>query len=201
MLHWSHPVGAFVPLAALLAGCGGGGPPSDAALKAIENAVLGANTAVFDGNPQGVAVVDIDLKGWEKQEWPGGEMPALHHNEWTAKLRFQEPLVLVVVQINGTKVVRVVADEGEEVAFSGDLTAIKIEGDWQVEASANTSLMDAGPWQPLWDRTGGITMGYEVYEGGNMSVAGRGAAFRPMSTLQPCVVEGSPEEQKLRGGG
>ncbi len=190
---------ALVPFVALLAACGDS-PPGDRALAQITESVLTANHAMFEGGAAGADVVDITLTAWKSEDERTG-VPSSRSAEWTAKLRFKEPIACIVAEVDGTRVVKVVADQGEELAFAGSVSAMKLNDVWQVHANASNSGGDfsgPGTWKPIWDRVPGLTMGYQVVRQGNAgNPKFRTVNFEPLSKLAPCIVEGSPEHQKL----
>jgi hypothetical protein len=191
---------AFVALC--LASCGG--IPANLTTQEIEKAVRSVRGDMFDAEREAAAaeVTAIKVAGWETEALgaAGNGVEAMS-SQWTATLRFLEPIGFVLVQVDGTKVVRVVAAKGDEIAFSGRAHALKVNSAWQVSAMADTD--GDGPYKGLWakagaDNGGKITMGYQVIENGlSVSGAGRGSYFQPLSRLQPCVVEGSKEDQAL----
>jgi hypothetical protein len=199
---------AFVLAALVLCSCGG--PPSNLGTQEIEKAVRGARGDMFDARRDAAAaeVTNIHIAGWEKDTLGavGGNVAAGNgvealSSKWTATLRFLEPIGFVLVQVDGTKVVRVVAKKGDEIPFAGHVNAMKMNSTWQV--SALEDMDGDGPYKGLWakagaDNGGKITMGYQVIENGlSVAGAGRGSYFQPLSRLQPCVEEGSKEEQAL----
>lgn len=187
---------ALVP--GFLTGCDSK-PPSDKAKAAISQEVRTFSPNVFEGGDATVSVDDITIASWKKSEGMNGKdgAPLGYDAEWTANLRFKEPIALILVQVDGVKVVRVMADTGEKVAFSGRVSSLKADGKWEAFAYVSSSF-DAGPWTPLWNKANGaITMGYSSVTADSSQVVGRGPAFQPLSALKPYVIEGSAEEKKL----
>lgn len=183
----------------MFAGCGSGTPPSDRVEAAIKNAVLTANTAMYEAGAAGADVVGIALSAWRTEETTQG-IPANHVAEWTARMRFKEPLVFITAEVDGKRIVRVAADAGEELPFAGHVSAMHWEDRWEVNASASSDGDFAGPgaWKPIWDKAGGLTMGYPVVQQGYQQTPRfRQRNFEPLSQLQPCIVEGSPEHARL----
>lgn len=196
---------AFALVAVGLCSCGGG-PPTELANQEIEKSVRAARADLFDAKRDSAAaqVQNIRIAGWEKDELgaAGGSGVQAFSSKWNASLRFLEPIGFVLAQVDGTKVVRIVANQGEELAFSGRVTAMKADSGWQVGAFEELEG-DAGPYQTLWTKAAGgaggkITMGYQVIENGlSVTGAGRSSYFEPLSRLQPCVAEGSAAEREF----
>ncbi len=182
--------------------CSCGGPPTDQANQEIEKSVRSARADLFDAQPTAAQVTNIRLAGWEKSDVgaAGANGIQAFSSNWTASLRFTEPIGFVLAQIDGTKVVRIVAKPGEELQFTGEVSAMKMDSAWQVSAF-NKQKGDAGPYEAMWTTAAGgadgkITMGYQVIENGlSVRGAGRSSYFEPLSRLQPCVAEGSDEER------
>lgn len=196
------PLCVLVVALSMLCGCGG--PPTAEARQEIEKAVRASRPDMFDGQRDAAAaeVTDIALAGWEQDDLGGmaGKDVQSQGSKWTASLRFKEPIGFVLVQVDGTKVVRVVADKGDSVAFAGRVHAMNTGSQWHVSAMTEGGG-DAGPFAAMWQKAGGdggVTMGYQVIDNG-LAVAGKGRAsyFEPLSRLQPCVVEGSAEEKEF----
>jgi len=180
---------------AVLTGCGGS-PPGSEVTKQIEHAVLTANTVMFEATPETAEVVAIEIAGWKKDDLGPGVVG--YGSDWTAKLRFKEPIACVNVQVDGTKVVSVIAEKGYELPFTGHVGGIKHEGNWSVNASAKSDLTGPGAWKPLWEKAGPPTAGYQVITQGRAgNPAFRVHNFEPLSKLKPYVIEGSPEAQKF----
>lgn len=188
-------------LLSLLVACGGG-PPTDLRPQ-VGEAVRRARPDMFDGE-RDVAAATVDavrLAGWQRDELGGaaggGELQSWR-SDFTARLRFAEPIGFVLAQVDGSRIVRVVAAAGDEVAFAGKAHAMRLGGEWQLSAMVDG---DPNPYQALWQKAGGdgaVSIGYPVLENGmRVGAQGRGACFQPLSRLQPCVVEGSAEAAEL----
>jgi hypothetical protein len=176
----------------LLAACGGS-PPSSNAQAAVRDAVFADNTQAYSAGAEGADVVGISLASWTKEKdavAPG--LPPRYESTWTAKLRLKEPLGVILEQVDGTKIVRIMADKGAEIAFQGTIGAMRWEDRWEIHA------FSAGePWKALFDETGGLPMGYRVIDGGSQNFAFRNTTFVPLSKLGPYVIEGSEEWKKM----
>jgi len=148
---------------------------------------------VYDAGGAGGEVTAIRIEDWESGDFPRTEgAPEGLDANWTATLRLKQPLGFILSQVDGTKIVQVVAKEGEEIPFEGTVTAVKFQGEWDVSA-----FEKGEPWDGIWKRAGTVTMGYQVFDGLSSSFTGRGTTFQPLSRLKPCVEEGSEEFKKL----
>lgn len=189
---------AAVGLALALAGCGGS-PPSSEVNKAIDNSVRTANTVMFEAGPESAAVTGIELGEWKKDEVNFGQVRLVNYQTtWKATLKFNEPLGLILGEVDGKRIVKQVADSGETIAFTGRVSGTKHDGKWEVNAFADTDLMGPGPWKPLWEKVGGVTMGYRVISNGmEAGFKSRARNFEPLSKLKPYILEGSAEEKQM----
>jgi hypothetical protein len=182
-----------------LAGCGKS-PPSDRVEAEVHRSILNSNTAMYEGGAEAAEVVGLELAAWKEAEFQAAGTPTSYTAEWTARLRFKEPLACILAEVDGTRIVKVVAEKGEELPFQGIAHAMSWEGKWEVNASVKDGGDFTGPgaWKPIADKAPGLTMGYKVVRDGNeLSPKFRTRSFEPLSKLAPCVVEGSPEHQKL----
>jgi hypothetical protein len=185
--------------AAALASCADS-PPGDRVDAEIHRSILSSNSAMYEGGAQGAEVVGLERTGWKEAEFQAAGTPTSYTAEWTARLRFKEPLACIVAEVDGTRIVKVVAEKGEELPFQGVANAMSWEGKWEVNASVKDgdSFTGPGAWQPIADRAPGLTMGYQVVRDGNQqSPKFRARNFEPLSQVAPCIVEGSKEHEKL----
>lgn len=180
-----------------LGGCDGS-PPSDKVNAAIKEAVLNSNSQVYRGGEKSGEVTGISIKKWEKSEFMSGQKggPIGFAATWTARFRAKEPLAYIIVEVDGTKVVEIIADKGAEVPFTGHASATKFDGKWETSAFPDSSF-ESDAWTPLWNKVGGVTMGYPTISANGQGTMGRGAALQPLSELKPYVIQGSEEEKKL----
>lgn len=186
-------------LVGLVTSCGGS-PPSDRAEAEITKSVLHANRAMFDGDSGGADVVAIELAGWRKDEEQMQGGPVTYNSDWTASLRFKEPLACILAEVDGTNIVKVVADKGDELPFTGHVSASDWQGEWHVNSYPSNDGDFAGPgkWGPIWDKADGLTAGYQVHgQGGLGNPKFRVVNFEPLSKLKPYAIEGSPEHQEI----
>jgi hypothetical protein len=185
-------VAALGALTALSA-CGGS-PPADQAAEAIRDTVFDWRTDMFRGGDAAADVVNIKVQGWKKEPGSGRDgAPTMYESEWTATLRLTEPIAVILEVIDGTSVVQVVADAGEELPYRGNVNAVRAEGEWRIGASPTTSDM----WNDIFQRTGGVTMGYRVISGAGSTFSGRAVMFQPLTSLRPYVIAGSAEHGAL----
>jgi hypothetical protein len=186
----------LTPLTVPFAGCGES-PPAAKVHPAIEGAVR-ARIDIFDGGPQSAQVVAIEIPEWKKEEFPGDDAPVGYTGEWTARLRFQEPLAMILNEVDGTKIVHVVAKEGEELEFAGEVEAVEYRGEWQVQANGRSEPDQmAGPWTPMWEAAEKLAKSHPDFDLGHSSAGGPGAIFQPLSRMEPYVEAGSAEAQAL----
>lgn len=171
-------------------------PPTDEVEKEIVDAVLTSRPHIFQCGPQHAEVTAIRLGPWTENRIGVIEGPPNQVCEWTAKLRFKEPFGVVVMQVDGTKVVRVLARAGDELEHKGNVGARYWEKRWHIGAN-DASGRDAGPWTGLWEKAGPMSVAFKAYDASGERMVGRGAPFRPVSTLAPYVEEGSTEMEKL----
>jgi hypothetical protein len=186
---------ALLVIAAALVGCGGG-PPSDVIQAEIKQAVYNGNSAMYNANKDNADVVAIKVGPWEKESLGGA---TLYNASWTAKLRFKEPVAVILAEIDGKNLVQVVAEKGEELPFEGNCGGGKMNGKWDVGAHAKGDLMGAGAWKPIYDKVEGLTMGYPVISNGMQNGAKfRTQNFQPLASLKPYIIEGSDEHKKYQ---
>ena len=191
---------AALIVSATLAGCGG--PPSSEVNDEITKAVLAANSAMFIGTKDTAEVVSIKVGSW-KTEKMGQGGPTLYNADWTAKLRFKEPIACILAEVDGKNIVQVVAEKGDTLAFEGQCGGGKMNGKWDMGANARNrsgdDFMGPGVWKPIYDKVPDLKMGYPVISNGMQS----GAKFRQqnfdvLSKLKPYVIQGSEEDKKLQ---
>ncbi|MBX3356794.1 MAG: hypothetical protein KF745_00040 [Phycisphaeraceae bacterium] len=190
---------AAVPVT--LTGCGKS-PPTGDVKAAIEKEIRSSRPDLIDTSVEGVDVTSItlaDFKQIKSATRANAGLPVFE-GDWTAKVRFKEPYGWVVVMIDGTRVVRTVANKGDEVECKGTVHAYLDEDDEKWHA---TAMMQGEPWSTLWDKIADSkgmapTFAYRVVSSdGGSSTAPRGTDFLPHSKLKPMVVEDSPEMKKL----
>jgi hypothetical protein len=183
---------------AVFAGCGNS-PPSDKVAAAIQGSVLHANTAMFDGDPAS-AEVSFKLGSWQEDETQIHGGPTSYHADWTATLRFKEAIACILEEVDGNRIVQIAADKGYELPLTGHAAAMNWESKWEVNSYVGNNGDFAGPgaWKPIWEKTP-CKAGYQVFSQGGMgNPKFRAVNYEPLSKLKPCIVEGSPEHQKLQ---
>jgi hypothetical protein len=194
----THALLAALLATAVFAGCGNS-PPSDKVAAAIQSSVLHANTAMFDGDPAS-AEVSFKLGSWKEDETQIHGGPTSYNTDWTATLRFKEPIACILEEVDGNRIVQVAADKGYELQFTGHAAAMNWENKWEVNSYVGNNGDFAGPgaWKPIWEKTP-CKAGYQVFgQGGMGNPKFRTVNYEPLSKLKPCIVEGSPEHQKLQ---
>lgn len=183
-------------LGLVLGGCDGS-PPTDKVNASITKAILDSNSQVYRGGDKGAEVRSISHTDWEKEMLgTAREGVKVFSSDWKATLRTKEPLAYIIVEVDGVKVVEIIADKGTEVPFSGHVTATKSGDQWKVSSFASSSF-ENDSWTPLWNKIGGVTMGYNSITASGTRTVGRGAALHPLSDLKPYAIQGSEEEKKL----
>jgi hypothetical protein len=174
---------------AMVAGCGDSSPPPAMVQAEITRAVLNDNTVMFEAGSAGAEVVSLKVGAWKKDKDTQPGIPAQHTAEWTAKLRFKEPLACILAEVDGNRIVKLVAEQGEEMPFAGVVNAMKWEGkEWHINASAISDGDDftgPGSWKPIWEKVPDLTMGYQVVSNGNQqNPKFRTVNFEPLSKLK-----------------
>jgi len=179
---------AFVAAAA---GCGER-PAAGVVEARVRAAALAARPDVIEPRDGSVSVVSVQVGRFERSAGGSGALAS----EWTARVRFEEPFAAVVMVINGTTVTRTIVRAGEEWDLSGKAVAGKQDdGSWEVSARC-----DDVAWDALAARLGTLSAGYRVIANGRMENAFRsGAALRPLTSLAPCVEEGTEEMKRIAG--
>jgi hypothetical protein len=175
-------------------------PPASVVEPQIRNAVLDSNRVMFDGASGGAEVVSLRIGSWTMDKEPVPEGMKTWRADWTASLRFAEPIACILARIDGTNVVKVAADGGEELAFRGNATASSMQGEWHAHASVASDGDFTGPgtWKPIWEKVGGVRNGYQVVDAnGGGGPKFRTVNFEPVSKLRPYAIEGSPEHRQL----
>lgn len=169
-------------------GSGGGSPQTDAIQRGIAKAVLGAAPHIYDAGDSGAEVTAVQLASREQEGGTGG-MPNFLETTWTAKMRLKEPLALVLRQEDGKRVVRVVAQAGQELDFQGFVTAAEAKPEWQVQANARFDS-EYGPWKPIWDPVAAIKPSQPGIDQEQLITGGGlGAPLQPLSRLKPYVID------------
>lgn len=194
----TRPQRVIIPLlagAAVLLGPGcDRSPPSGPADAEIEKAVRTARPDVFRAEPAVAEVVSIKRAKWQKTTLGRADdnAPAYYTADWTAGLRLKEPIGVILAEVDGTRVVKVVAEAGTVLQFSGNVNGAKEGDSWECGAFATSN-----PWEEFHQRVGPFPMGYQSIGGGGSNMKFRTVMLEGLSTLKPCVVEGSPEEKAL----
>lgn len=188
----NRAVTSFLSLCILFLASCGGSPPSSEANKAIADSILSSNTFAYDAGDKSAEIVGISIKGWKRNEMVEKATNGMKafESDWSAKLRFKEPLAVILQEVEGTYVVAVVADKGAELPFSGSIHALRNGDKWEIGAMPKDLT---SPWKDLEKKSGPITMGYATSSGTKF----RRTSYTPVSQLGKYVVEGSPEYKKL----
>lgn len=168
----------------MLAGCGDG-PPSSLARDKVAVAVRS-----FEGDLQ-CGVESIDIGSFARKEAMGlvaWEAP------WSAKLRIDEDIAVLLDRVAGRSIVAVLARAGERLAYDGKLIGGKLGDQWSVDADTEHSGLDE-----LFERARKLRDEYPGGAGSDGSVPAIGrASVRARSKFGECVEAGSAEEKQLR---
>jgi hypothetical protein len=204
-------------LSLLFAACGEDHPPSAETQKAVTVAVVGFESGGW-GNlglaQDGAEVRDVEIGAWTESEFStmqrkatermggdAGDVPIAWSTTWKAKLVLREPVVLIDHELRGKNIVRVIAEAGASLAFTGKVlgTLLPSSG-WDIDASVDGADMmgNGGPLQPWHAVAGDVRQGYPVIGNPNMQVRMRsGPRYASQSLLPDALVLGSPEHQRL----
>jgi hypothetical protein len=182
---------AACAIVAAAAGCGER-PAAGVVEARVRAAALAARPDVIEPRDGSVSVVSVQVGRFERSAGGSGALAS----EWTARVRFEEPFAAVVMVINGTTVTRRSCGPAKSgTCLERQVAGRRDDGSWDVSASC-----DDAAWDALAARLGTLSAGYRVIANGRVENAFRsGAALRPLTSLAPCVEEGTEEMKRIAG--